>query len=257
MKKLTLVMTACLLALGATRARAATFGSLSFAVWNGTAAEGVSDQAALSSLSGLPFFPTAVFSYAGPIDFVNDASPGASDTFADFFGANASGITNFTAPFSSLTLSDFLALPMSTAAGTTDAINSFFEITGIYTAATAETFTLYHADGASLYTGINNANEVFAAPSPTTGIVTSSGALPAAVSDPFTLLYVDTNGAPAVLSTSNPTQVPEPTSLALFASGIFFLGLVGFASDARRTRLSVRFTHDPLTVSNVTPTTFM
>lgn len=255
MKKLTLVMTALLLALGATRARAATFGSLSFTVWNGTAAEGVSDQAALSSLSGLPFFPAAFFSYTGPIDFVNDASPGASNTFADFFGANASGISNFMSPI--LTEDAFLALPMSTAAGTADAINSFFQITGIYTAATAETFALYHADGASLYTGINNANEVFAAPSPTTGIVTSSGTLPAAVSDPFTLLYVDTNGAPAVLSTSNPTPVPEPTSLALFASGIFFLGLVGFASDARRARLSVRFTLDPLTVSNVAPTTFM
>lgn len=255
MKKFMLLVTACLFVSGAAGARAATFESMSFTVWNGTAAEGVSDQAALSSLQGLPFFPTAAFTYTGPIDFVNDASPGASDTFADFFGAHASGISNFGSPI--LTEDAFLALPMSTPAGTPDAINSFFDITSTYTAASAATFTLYHADGASLYIGINNANEVFASPAPTTGVVASSGTLPAATDDPFTLLYVDTNGAPAVLSTSNPTPVPEPASLALLASGIFFLGIVGFASSARRRRSSVRFTLDPLTVSNDMIITFM
>lgn len=234
MKTAAVLAAAAFLAItGAASARADAIGtSLTFTVWNGTYASGVGYQAERSATPNLP--PTAIVTYTGPIAFVNDSPQGSSDTFADFFGANASGITGVSGP-GGITEAEFLALTMSTPGETGNSINSFLEITGTYTASAATPITVYHADGASLYAPLNvPITTVFSSPQPTNGsVVSSTGDLPIGTDDPFDLFYVDTNGAPAVLSLTKPTSVPEPSSLPLLAAGVVLFGLVGFAFGRR------------------------
>ena len=189
----------------------------------GTGSGQVTDNASLSSMPSKS--PLATFTYTGPIDFVNDNSASGPNTYADWFGKYASGISNFK---STDTLSQFLATTMSTS---NFGISSYLSITGNY-GGSGGTVTVNDDDGASLYTmAANTITTVFSSPGPTSQIATSgflSG--PSA----FDLIYVEANGAPAVLTMS---VTPEPGTWILFATGV--AGLLFFGLGTRRSNAAV------------------
>jgi hypothetical protein len=157
----------------------------------GSSPSGVTDNASLSSMPTQS--PLATFTYTGPIDFVNDNSAGGSNTYANWFGKYASGITNFK---SADTLSQFLATTMSTS---NFGVSSYLSLTGYYDGSGAYV-SVSHDDGASLYTiSGKTITTVLSSPGPTSQITTTGF-----MSGPnsFDLIYVEANGAPAVLTMS-------------------------------------------------------
>ena len=172
-------------------------------VWNGNT---TTKYATLPTPSATPF---ATFTYTGPIDFVNENGQSGTNTFGEFFGSHSGGISNFT---SADTFTQFLDTTMSTPGETYNsylAFNFNFNGTG--------TVSVTHDDGASLY----NANgSLFTSPGPTSAI-TSTAFVPfisgSGNVEPLTLVYVESNGAPAVLTM---TATPEPSTWLLFATGL-------------------------------------
>lgn len=205
------LMVGCMMALSVGVAHA-TYYSNTFqvTVWNGN---GITKYATLPAPSTTPL---ATFTYTGPIDFVNNNPQNGSNTFADFFGSHSGGISSFTSTDS---FSQFLATTMSTSGETYNSYLKFnFNFDGTGTA------SVTHDDGASLY----NANgSLFTSPGPTSAI-TSTAFVPfisgSGNVEPLTLVYVESNGAPAVLTM---TATPEPSTWLLFATGLaglFFFG---------------------------------
>lgn len=91
---------------------------------------------------------------------------------------------------------------------------TLFSIIGTTAAPLAGTVT--HDDGASLHQG---STTIFDSSAPTSAIPTSY-TVPAG---PFQLVYVEANGAPAVLTMD---AIPEPASVGLLGAGLIALGLV-------------------------------
>ena len=113
-----------------------------------------------------------------------------------------------------------------------NAVNTYMEFIGYYTAATDTSVTVSHDDGASLYY-ISPAGVAFTSPDPTVDIP-STGTLPAGTNVAFDLVYVESNGAPSdlVVTGLSPTPTPEPGSIGLMALGMISLGAIAYRGGA-------------------------
>ncbi len=212
-------------AFAAPAARAdALYGTLQVYVWTGT---GVTDTATLAAVPGNIATATASFNYNGPLNFVNNSPNGSPNTFADFFNSN--GLTNYANNISAFnsstdTFSQFLSTTMSTP-GFQD--NTYMAFVGTYTTSSPAMVTVSHDDGASLYylDTLGNVATSFESGGPTSDI-TSTGTLPTGSNVPFALVYVESNGAPADLTVTGLSPVPEPGTIGLMALGLIGLGVL-------------------------------
>jgi PEP-CTERM motif len=176
----------------------------------------------------------ARFQYSGPLSFSSTSaqnSTSAGDLNSAFFGSYSSGISNYSgtgalaapANASFATLASFLA---SSGSASGFRYGSLFTIDlGILPAGTRITVT--HDDGASIWQGSTRVGSMVAGP---TSKVTDSVTLTTTADT--TLYYARENGTPSILEVTynggsrNPPLVPEPTSLALFATGLATLFVV-------------------------------
>lgn len=246
MTRLKIALLASALMLGASGIAHAGFAdgdSYQFTVWNGTYSTlGLSgtpasaSDATLANVGNLPQNTfTAQFVYTGPVQFSVPGPQSNPNLVSTFFGTYESGISNYASPTGvseTAFLGSSLSTPYQNADGTlnSNAIVTFMEITGTYSAQAGTVLTISHDDGASLYIGADN-TPIIASGNPTNDIP-SSATLAAATNNPFTLIYVEANGAPSVLQISETVPVPEPGSFAVLGTGL--LGLVLIRTRRRK-----------------------
>jgi hypothetical protein len=103
--------------------------------------------------------------------------------------------------------------------------NTLFNFTGTVSVTTGETFKAGHDDGLTLTIG---GVTVISAPGGTSFTLTTSTYTGPSGNEPFDLVYAECCGPPAALEVDLPLQgtVPEPGTLAVFATGLLGLGLM-------------------------------
>lgn len=211
LRALTLLPCTALLLAAAPIAHADTYGPLTFTVWTGSFASGVSDIANAANEPSI--MPTATFTYTGPINFVNNDMNNTHNTFLNFFGAaNEAYISGI----SGSALATLNSTILSTPGETGNSINSFFKIQG--TMFGNGTVGISSDDGSCLYLG-STAVAGLCYPNPQTNIL-GSGVVNAGSGTAFTLDYVESNGSPSDLTVTGASYAPEPSSLVLLGTGV-------------------------------------
>jgi hypothetical protein len=197
----------------------ATIGAaqaLTVTVWGGygnSPIAGVTpDQAAAPAPAGAD---TAMFTWTGPINWVNNAGNNGTDNtqnlYSQFFtGGTISGYSSSVG----LSESAFLNTSMSSSG------NSWYSYIQVVGTTGGGEATITHDDGASVYQGLNT---LYTWPTQTSA-VTASFAIGAGA---FTIDYIEANGSPSDLVFS---VVPEPSTWVMMALGFAGLGFAGYRS---------------------------
>ena len=119
--------------------------------------------------------------------------------------------------------------------GTSEAGNSvnniFIEIAGLVSVTNGQQFTVTHDDGLTLVIG---GQTVIDAPGPTSPNQTIGVYTGPTGNEPFTLVYSEVDGPPAVLQLDLPLAVPEPTMARIAGSSLLLL--LGMRALRRRRR---------------------
>jgi hypothetical protein len=211
LRALTLLPCTALLLAAAPIAHADTYGPLTFTVWTGSYNSGVHD---IANAANVPMImPTATFTYKGPINFVNNDTNNANNTFLNFFGAaNEAYISGI----SGSALTTLNSTILSTPGKIGNSINTFFMIQG--TMFGNGTVGISSDDGSCLYLG-TTAVAGLCNPNPQTN-TPGSAMVNAGSGTPFTLDYVESNGSPSDLTVTGASYAPEPSSLMLLGTGV-------------------------------------
>jgi hypothetical protein len=192
-------------------------------------------NASVTTAAALPATPTYEFTYSSlnDIQWNNLNNQGGSNTGLDFFGAAGIGhIGTFTIGTLAAFESQVLSVPL-------DAQTAFFKITGTLTGTILSGSQITHDDGATFTVG---SDTFVSSPGETSAATNTFGAGQTYNAAPFTLFYVEGNGAPAELDVrvngaNLTTDVPEPSTWAMMILG--FCG-VGFLAYRRKSNPAFR-----------------
>jgi hypothetical protein len=200
-------------------------------------------NATTSSVSGL--LGVSPGAEIGTFTITTPNAPASDAGDITLCAGNETGSSGINCPGSAYTISQFFSTETGTGisytlagAGstTTAALDShtaddiLIEITCSVTVTSGETFTVNHDDGISLTIGSQSLFPASAA-GPTSAETSISGSIASgnAGTDPFTLVYGECCGAPAELDIALPeavtTVIPEPSSVALFGTGLLAMGV--------------------------------